>query len=143
MFNYRLSRARRIVECCFGIMSQRFQVLFNPLKQEYKNSVKSIKACLVLHNYLNRHIGKIATENEAGEDVADQDDAANIEDNVAYVRNDPDVEAQRLRLAKHFCSPHGEITKFDQWERCNRTSRVDDANGGNDGNGANNAEAND
>ena len=121
MFNYRHSRARRIVECCFGILSHRFQVVFGPIKQQYENAVTSLKACVVLHNFLNKHVGISASENQAGEEAADEDDA-NMP-NMVNVPQDPDENSQRLRLAKYFCTPEGEISKFDQYHRANRTSR--------------------
>ena len=44
IFNYRLSRAQRIVENVFGILSNRFQVFMAPEKVE--------TTCCTLHNYL-------------------------------------------------------------------------------------------
>ena len=47
-FNYRLSRARRIVENAFGILAQRFSVFDRRLH----NVIKIVYATCVLHNYL-------------------------------------------------------------------------------------------
>lgn len=54
VFNYRLSRARRIVENVFGILPARFRVFhsvipFNPIDARY-----IVQACVILHNILNR-----------------------------------------------------------------------------------------
>lgn len=52
VYNYRLSRARRIIENVFGIMSARFRVLRKPLSLDAEKSKKVTLACCVLHNYL-------------------------------------------------------------------------------------------
>ena len=51
IFNYRLSRARRIVENAFGILAQRFRV-FDRRLQIYDHVIKIVNATCVLHNYL-------------------------------------------------------------------------------------------
>ena len=53
IFNYRLSRACRIVENAFDILVQRWQIFFNRRLQLLPENVDHvIKACCVLHNYL-------------------------------------------------------------------------------------------
>ena len=57
IYNYRHSRARRIVECAFGILSNRFPIIYGPILQDYDHAVKTIQACVVLHNFINHHEG--------------------------------------------------------------------------------------
>ena len=52
IFNYRLSRARRIVENVFGIIANRFCVLRKPLIQRPTSTVNFVLAVCVLHNFL-------------------------------------------------------------------------------------------
>ena len=53
VFNYRISRARRVVEAAFGILAQRFQCLLRGLTQTNVDTMDSvILACVYLHNLL-------------------------------------------------------------------------------------------
>lgn len=50
IYNYRLSRARRVVENAFGILSSVFRVLTPMLLQPKKASIV-VMACVYLHNF--------------------------------------------------------------------------------------------
>lgn len=52
VYNYRLSRARRIIENVFGIMSARFRVFRKAISLDAEKTKKVTLACCVLHNYL-------------------------------------------------------------------------------------------
>ena len=51
IFNYRLCRARRVIENAFGIMSARFRVFAQTLQQSNHTATLITKACLALHNF--------------------------------------------------------------------------------------------
>ena len=52
IFNYRLSRARQIVENAFGILVNRFRILLSLLQVSPDNAEKIVLACCALHNFL-------------------------------------------------------------------------------------------
>ena len=52
IFNYRLSRARRIVENAFGILANRFGCLLTTLRVEPQTAAAIVVACCCLHNIL-------------------------------------------------------------------------------------------
>lgn len=52
IFNYRLSRARRFVECTFGILSNKWRIFHRPLNVKRDFAMNIIKACCLLHNFV-------------------------------------------------------------------------------------------
>ena len=51
-YNYRHTRARRIIQNYFGILSARFCILQKPIRASVENVENYVLACLALHNYL-------------------------------------------------------------------------------------------
>lgn len=54
VFNYRLSRARRVVENAFGILSAVFRVLRKPMLLEPKKASLVVLSTIYLHNFLRQ-----------------------------------------------------------------------------------------
>lgn len=52
IFNYRLSRSRRIIENVFGIISARFRVMRKPIHLDASKTKAVTLACCALHNFL-------------------------------------------------------------------------------------------
>lgn len=54
IFNYRLSRGRRVVENVFGIMASVFRVFRKPMLLEPEKVTNVTLACVLLHNFMRR-----------------------------------------------------------------------------------------
>lgn len=74
IFNYRLSRARRIVENAFGLLAMRFRIFCTHINLSPEKVDKIVKAACVIHNWLIKtnpghyaSAGIVDTENDNGE----------------------------------------------------------------------------
>ncbi|XP_068129725.1 uncharacterized protein [Hyperolius riggenbachi] len=52
MFNFRLSRARQVVECAFGVLANKWRVLHSSINLSVPNAISVVKATCVLHNFV-------------------------------------------------------------------------------------------
>ncbi|CDQ61305.1 unnamed protein product [Oncorhynchus mykiss] len=100
IFNKRLSRARLVVECAFGILEARWRMYWRLLGLSPSNVDACVKATCVLHNYLRRSFQEplqmaMGTPNGHLPDVT-----------RAGANNAP---RQALQLTTYFSSPAGEV----------------------------------
>lgn len=58
LFNYRLSRARRVSENAFGIMANRFRILLTNIYRTPDRVVDMCRAIACLHNFLRKEDGQ-------------------------------------------------------------------------------------
>ncbi|XP_034232826.1 uncharacterized protein LOC117640430 [Thrips palmi] len=70
IFNYRLTRARRVIENAFGIMTARFRLLRKTMLATKRTAKLIIQAIVVLHNYLMER----AAAHYAPPDFVDRED---------------------------------------------------------------------
>jgi len=52
VFNYRLSRARRIIENAFGILAARWRILEKPISVKLQTTEMILQAIICLHNFI-------------------------------------------------------------------------------------------
>lgn len=120
IFNYRLSRARRVVENAFGIMSSVFRVLRKPMVLEPEIATKVVLATVYLHNFLRKTRANIYTPPGSLDSEIDgnfeQGSWRNEPDSTSFVplraiprRSANDAKAIRSHLATHFVT-NGQIT---------------------------------
>lgn len=65
VFNYRLSRGRNTIECAFGMMAEKFQVLSTAIRCHTIEKVTNIiKAVCILHNYVRKREGILYSPRE-------------------------------------------------------------------------------
>lgn len=62
IFNYRLTRARRMVECSFGILASKWRILTRAVDVNIEFCDFIIKACCILHNYVRARDGVVFEE---------------------------------------------------------------------------------
>ncbi|XP_069818349.1 uncharacterized protein [Dendropsophus ebraccatus] len=101
IFNFRLSRARRVVECTFGIMSSQWRVLGTTIKLDVRTVDNIIKACCVLHNYARPERPDEIIENQQ----------ANLDNVVNWDFQSPSNLGVAIRdhYADYFMSPEGAV----------------------------------
>jgi len=96
IYNYRLSRARRIVECTFGILANKWRIFHRPIDIKPDFFDITIKACCVLHNYVRRNDG-IQFDGTLFECALESLESVGTRDSV------------RGYFAKYFTSPQGSV----------------------------------
>jgi len=57
VFNYRLSRCRRSVECAFGVLANKWRVFHTPIMVKPDTVDSIVKACCILHNFVRQRDG--------------------------------------------------------------------------------------
>jgi hypothetical protein len=122
IFNYRLSRARRVVENAFGILANRFRCLLKTLPQEPRVVQKITMAAVCLHNLMRDRF-----PGEQNRLLDQEDDLHNIvpgawrEDQPMHDIAEPMVgnregvlaKRQRLLLKHYYNNPVGAV----YWQR--------------------------
>ena len=111
IFKHRLSRARRCVECAFGILRAKWRFLATEIDTSVSNCEKVVKAACLLHNII------IVEEGLHLNDIQDDYGGANAVQGRANMRranrgNNVSIEIRNTFMT-YFSSPEGEIP----WQR--------------------------
>ena len=112
IFNYRLSRARRVVENAFGILANRFQVLLTTMNHAPATVRLIVTTCMCLHNlmrmrYPRQQNIRMDREDDNHQVIPGQwRTQRNLEDTVnARGPNVDNRQGKRQRnLLKHWCN---------------------------------------
>lgn len=102
VFNYRLTRARRMVECAFGILANKWRIFHRPIdvKPDFCDII--IKACCVLHNYVRQRDGV------SFDDTLYECPIQSI--NPCRVRSPASAVSKREYFTSYFTSPQGSVS---------------------------------
>ncbi|CAH1964552.1 unnamed protein product [Acanthoscelides obtectus] len=57
IFNYRLSRARRYIECTFGILSNKWRIFHKRMNVHIDLAKAIVRTCCILHNFVRSRDG--------------------------------------------------------------------------------------
>lgn len=117
IFNYRLSRGRKSVECAFGMLTSKFRIFERPICCDDKCAESVVKAACVLHNFIKYREGKFSEKKDF---PLCNSPAVNFTDNQHTQRGTRRLSrAAKLRdnLAKYFLHPDGAIPT--QWAYIN------------------------
>lgn len=111
VFNYRLSRARRLVENVFGLIANKFRILRKPILLEPEKVRKIVLAICALHNFLIKR--KESATNYAPTGTFDKEDEtthANI--NGAWRQEDGMPTDTLFSLQGGVCQNHSNEAKL-------------------------------
>ncbi|XP_060561924.1 putative nuclease HARBI1 [Ruditapes philippinarum] len=118
IFNYRCSRARRVVENAFGILAARFRCLLTTMQTTPRNAKRITKACLILHNLMRDRYPSLQNE-DLDHDDGQGDVVPGAWRNVGVLDDVNDVargprgtrEGKQLRvyLKHYYCSDVGRV----------------------------------
>jgi len=119
IFNYRLSRARRVAENAFGILSNRFRIFRTTMQLQPGVVCDVVMACCALHNYLRQksHVG-VNTEYDSSEETDGglYIYTVNHEARVSGSKYNATAKTVRDKLVRHFLGT-GQIPF--QWKHAN------------------------
>lgn len=115
IFNYRLSRARRYVECTFGILSNKWRIFHRPINVNTNLAVQIVKTCCLLHNYVRQRDGYNFTDSLTITGLGERTAARPTARNTDQARYGPAVVAIRNEFANYFESDAGKVPWQDDF----------------------------
>lgn len=115
IFNYRLSRGRKNIECVFRMITQKFQVLITPIRCKNYDTINNIKKCICdLHNFIRKKEG---TQYETSAQSNSSIEARTITpDPITNIDGTSSAFQLRDYLANYILQPN--CTLPWQWNHC-------------------------
>ncbi|XP_063623699.1 uncharacterized protein LOC134805527 [Cydia splendana] len=110
IFNYRLTRARRYVECVFGILANKWRIFHRPLDTDKTTAIWIVKACTVLHNFIRDEEGLISNSDNS---VSEEVQLENLP-NERRTRGGNAANSVRTEFMNYFMSEAGSVSWQDQ-----------------------------
>ncbi|KAK5647968.1 hypothetical protein RI129_002860 [Pyrocoelia pectoralis] len=102
IFNYRLSRARKSIECTFGMLVSKFTVFESPMVCSKNTAISIIKTACILHNYIRKTEGYIQKPSDFTEYQDDRIIERENEEDEERVRNLTTASGIRDYLSDYF-----------------------------------------
>lgn len=102
------SRARRYVECAFGILANKWRILHRPIDLNVDTAIHVIKACTVLHNFV-REKDCIHFESYQNIENGQEQDTRPVDRNGS-TQGGPNANAIRTAFTNYFCSDIGSVS---------------------------------
>ena len=130
IFNARLSHARKIIECAFGVLTRKFNIFQHQLNFKLKNTEIIIMACVCLHNYIISRNLELSDDqinfykdnlqfhsfnDSISSSESESDGSDSEEDNLNQEEEDAEANNTRNLLKNYFISRAG-YTKW-QWNK--------------------------
>jgi hypothetical protein len=110
IYNYRISRGRKIVEYAFGMMSRKFQELMSPELCSSESTINSIiQSVCVVYNFVRKREGSVYQPHLPFED-------RDITDMVDLYMDEQATLPARDHLANYFVKPEASLPW--QWKYC-------------------------
>lgn len=121
VFNYRLSRARRIIENVFGICAARFRILRKPIDVHPSRATKIVLAICALHNFLMERKSVYTNSNDFDREINGQNTLGQWRElaegnsfsplqSINNGRGSNNANEIRNYFKQHFISQNGEVS---------------------------------
>lgn len=110
IFNYRLSRARRVVENVFGIMAARFRLLMKTIEITQGNVKLCVSAICALHNWLLKTNREEYLQEDLQTIESEANENGNGNDAIGDENSSDDAKTIREVLKDYFMSPEGKVS---------------------------------
>ncbi|XP_031342315.1 uncharacterized protein LOC116170224 [Photinus pyralis] len=110
IFNYRLSRARRTVECAFGILTKKFGIFQKAIETDIQLTEGSIKSACVIHNFVRQTQNESdkSLETEFLEQNSNNLQLQSLRPTSTHRANTKALQV-REKLTEYFMSPGGSV----------------------------------